>query len=248
MAYALAWITGHRGRGNTRTASSNRFMAALLAPLLVAVGAAWTPLSYAIGPTLPIRFVDFPEFKDPWMVQLQVDAERIRVLRIQRLVYVDGERVETEQIDAKYERQSNREYEELSAQLPLRFKAMEEFKQRRAFAEQIVVEGQWTKQSAGKPLVIERWFYFLARGGKLERVDMETYSNFTDRAETSMDSRGKLALVHAGRDVKGSVPLSETKKSFAVPLGRLGGAVQENVPSGEKRKKQEDDRKEKEQN
>jgi hypothetical protein len=234
-------------RPGARTLSANQFMAALFATLLMTTVASWTPLSYAIGPTLPIRFVDLPEFRDPWAVQLQVDPQRIRVLRIQRLAYVDGELVETEQIDTKYEPQANRESVELTAHLPLRFKAMEELKQRRTFTEQIIVEGQWTKQDTGKPLVIQRWFYFLVRGGKLERVDMETYSNFTDRAEMSIDSRGKLTLVHAGRDLKGPVPLSETKKSFAVSLGRLGGAVQEDVPSDQRRKKEEDDRKEKEQ-
>ncbi|MCI0401752.1 MAG: hypothetical protein L0Z68_10770 [Gammaproteobacteria bacterium] len=105
----------------------------LLVGLITLAGTLWIPPGHAIGPTLPLRFEELPETKDTWVVGLLVDPEQIRVVRIERHVYADDERLRVESIEAKYERQPIDEHVVSRVQLPL-FKEMEKLKQKRAFA------------------------------------------------------------------------------------------------------------------
>jgi hypothetical protein len=200
--------------------------------------------SHAIGPTLPLSFEDLPESRDPWVVDLLVDPEQIRVVRIERQVYADGERLWVEPIEVTYESPPVNDHVEARARLPLHFKEMEELKQRRVFAQKIIVEGQWLKEPAAKPLHLQRWFYFVAEGDTIRRVDLEEYSRFTDRAEADTNSRGRQSLVHRGRDLKTAIPLPETKGTPAISVGPLEGAMEERVPQEGKRPVQEMDRSE----
>jgi hypothetical protein len=60
----------------------------------------------------------------------------------------------------------------------------------------------------------------------------------------TIDSAGRQALVHRGFDIKAAVPLPQTKASFAIPVGQLGGAVQERPPRDVKSATQQVDRSE----
>lgn len=224
--------------------TSARTLLVLLVSLFTLVDTCSIPPSHAIGPTLPLRFEDLPESRDPWVVDLLVDPEQIRVVRIERQVYADGERLRVEPIEATYESPPVNDHVEVRALLPLRFKEIEELKQKRAFAQKIIVEGQWLKEPSAKPLHLQRWFYFITEGDTIRRVDLEEYSRFTDRAEADTDSRGRQGLVHRGRDLKTAIPLPETKGTPAIPIGPLGGAIEERVPQEGKRPVQEMDRRE----
>jgi hypothetical protein len=211
--------------------------------LLALVGLLSNSIVLAVGPTLPLRFEDVPEIKDPWIIGLRVDPEQIRVVRIERHIYASGVQVRVEPIEAKYQTETVDRQTEARADLPLRFRGMEDIEQR-AFTQEIIIEGQWLKERAAKPLLLQRWFYFIAKGGGVERVDVEEYSHFTDPHGVGADSRGKRTLVNSGRELEGKVNLRDTKGTPALPVGPRGGAIEERPPTEGNRSDQKSDRSE----
>jgi hypothetical protein len=210
--------------------------------ILSMLGAVSLQLNYAIGPSLPLEFEDQLEQRDPWKVVLRIDPEQIRLVRVERQVYANGKRVLTEPIEPYIERPAQ-DRQETRAVLPLRDKNIEGLASG-AYAQKIVVEGRWLTAGANKPLYLQRWFYFVVKEGYLQAIDLDHYSSLVDQADVTIDSAGRQALVHRGLDIKTAVPLPQTKASFAVPVGQLGGAVQERPPRDVKGAAQQVDRSE----
>jgi hypothetical protein len=237
-------VIEHRSRGD-RSASSRGMQAlarlqawSLLIFSLVGISSILdVQPGYAIGPTLPLAFEDVDE-QDPEKVVLRVDPRQIRLEKIERHLYSNGERLKIEVIDRDHEKQREKDGNKESSDdrgtfkkliVPFRFKGIEELKPG-LYAQKIVIEGRWMLPDAAKPLFLQRWLYFMVKDGHVAPVDLEKYSNMVDRAEVTISSTGKQALVHGGRDFKSEVPLPKTKSGSAIPLGQLGGALEERLP------------------
>jgi hypothetical protein len=198
-------------------------------------------LNYAIGPSLPLEFEDEAKQRDPWKVSLRIDPRQIRLVKIERQIYTNGKRLRAESMQPYIEKPS--QDRENIAELSLRFADIEKLAPG-AYAQKIVVEGNWIYGDSKKPLHLERWFYFAVGNGDVRRINLEQYSNIVEKMETTLDKRGEKIPIYTGIDLKGAIPLSRTKGTFAVPVDPFGGATQEQLPKDIKRKKQEVDRSE----
>ena len=185
---------------------------------------------YAIGPVLPIEIVPDEEERG-WEVAIQVDARQARIKKIERQIYSQGEKLQEEPAEPMYEKQSE-DSGRLTAKLSLRSKQLEALKPG-TYAQNLVIEGEWLPEGSGKPLHIERWFYFVLKDGRLERISAEQYDALADPADVTIDSQGRQRLLNKGHESKESRPETKGKSSQAVPLGRFGGAVEEYVPDGD---------------
>ena len=195
--------------------------------------ALWTAMAGAIGPTLPLRFDEALVSRDPMRAALIVDPEQIRIVKIERQVYVDGALVHAEPVEAQYARPVPKKHrkKEMRAYLPLEFKGARDMKERRVFTQKLVIEGEWLHEEASKPLYVQRWFYFAWEGERLVQISQQEYARLTDPPEYERAPDGRRRPIARGRDLKADVPLPQTKASPALPAG----AALEERPSAEGR-------------
>ena len=96
------------------------------------------------------------------------------------------------------------------------------------YAEKFIARAQLAGEPAkGKPLTMVRWSHFEMRDGQASYISQAEYSRMLDPATDGVDGSGEKIQLNLGRDVKANVPISRTKKHYAVPLGRLGGVAPE---------------------
>lgn len=204
----------------------------LLRGLMTVLATLWITPSFAIGPTLPLRFDDVAT-KDPWRAVLILEPEQMRVTRIERQIYANGEMLHREPIEAKFERfyVRNKREPQMRADLPLDSDFLKKTRYKGTLAQKIAIEGAWLGQEGAKPLYLHRWFYFTWKGERLMPISMEEYTRLTDPPEHERTGDAKTRSVFRGRDLKAQVPLPETKTSPALPAG---GAVEERLPRDDK--------------
>lgn len=175
------------------------------------------PGALATGPTLPLRFDDASGVEpsgDAWSVRVLVDPEQIGAVRVRREVYADGRQVRVEPVATRAERPATGVRRVAGIRLPLHFRGMADLGRTPAFAQKIVLEGQWLQQPSAQPLRVQRWFYFVVRDGEIAPVGREEYARVTDPAEPAGDSRGKAVVVQRGAQVATDVPLPATRGAF----------------------------------
>lgn len=218
-------------RGFSSSVKIQRVLSPVTRPLLATlacVACFILQTARGIGPTLPIELAAHDE-EHGWEVTLRVDTRQARVVKIERQLYSRGEQLRSEPIEPKYEKQTAGDRASATATLSLRSKEMETLKPG-AYAQRLVIEGQWLPEGSAKPLHIERWFYFVVKERGIERIDAKQYDNITDRGDVTIDSHGRQSLLNQGHESKGEPTAAKSKPSEATPLGRLGGAVEEDVP------------------
>jgi hypothetical protein len=183
------------------------------------------PRGNATGPTLPLRFDDAPG-ANAWSTGVLVDPAQIGSVRVERGIYVDGRQLRAEPITARLESLRANGQVESRMQLPLEFRGMEDLKRMPAFAQKIVVEGQWLQQPSAHPLRVQRWFYFTVENGTITPVDLERYAKITDGAVAASDSRGNAVEVQRGVDIMADVPLPATRGSLDRQVAPPGPVAQ----------------------
>lgn len=187
---------------------------------LIAVLAAFSslPLAQAVAPTLPVRFENLAGQSGQWTVGVITDTDQIGSVRVERSVYADGQRLRAEPVAVRPETDGTLGRAESRVRVPLTFSGMGELRQRRAFAQKIVVQGQYHAQPSGPGLQVQRWFYFRVRDGDISPVSAEEYAAITDPAEAATDGGGGRSLAHRGGALKAAVPLPETRGSPDQPI------------------------------
>lgn len=97
-----------------------------------------------------------------------------------------------------------------------------------AYAEKFVARARLTGGSAKrKPLTMTRWSHFVMRDQQAHFISQAEYSRMVDPPSDGVDGAGEKIQLNLGRSVKAAVPIERTRKTRAVPLGRLGGLAPE---------------------
>ncbi len=89
-------------------------------------------------------------------------------------------------------------------------------------ATKFIATAQW-RQGGKKPIYVEQWVYFNMSNGKIKPVSLDEYSRKVDPAVKDISIEGKPVLMNLGNDRAEDTPLSKTKMSKAIAIGRLDG-------------------------
>lgn len=101
-----------------------------------------------------------------------------------------------------------------------------------AYAERFVAQARLAGQPAGrKPLTMVRWSHFTVRDGRPAFISQDEYSRLVDAPQPGVDGAEGRVLLNTGRDIRVDIPVEQTPRNRAVPLGRLGGLVPEREAS-----------------
>lgn len=89
-------------------------------------------------------------------------------------------------------------------------------------ATKFIATAKW-RQGGKKPIYVEQWVYFNMSDGKIKPVSLDEYSKKVDPAVKDISIEGKPVLMNLGKDRAEDTPLSRTKMSKAIAIGRLDG-------------------------
>lgn len=186
-------------------------------------------LALARAPDQPLRFDPDPIGKDPWTLRLFIEPEAVRNLRLERQIFRAGEQIRAERIRIEPRPMTEQGPEAarvLVAPLPLRIEAMRALEPG-AYAQRIVVEGDPVGRPDARPVHIEQWVHFLVERGTIRRLSLEEYSAIADPSEIVVAPDGREMTVQPGVAERAEVPLPQTNRRAAVPLGQSGGLAPE---------------------
>jgi len=190
----------------------------------------------AIGPDLPLQFRDTDR-----AIELMLDPARIGGVQVERTTYEAGRPVREQHLDLAPQR---RQDGTTAAEVPL---GLEQFSGAPTgyYAVRIAAVGAPASNLADAvPLRIERWVYVAVDGSGVRRVSQDEYSAAVDSPRAPRDDTGSRTPMYGGGGREAQVRLQDTEHGRAVPLGRAGGAVEEQAPDGGQVAPQEDERRE----
>jgi hypothetical protein len=90
------------------------------------------------------------------------------------------------------------------------------------YASKFVAIAAWRRGSKA-PLHVEQWVYLQSSKGRVKPISLHAYSRRVDPAIKGIDADGKPIQLNTGKGGPKEIDINETKKSRAIPLGRLGG-------------------------
>ncbi len=90
------------------------------------------------------------------------------------------------------------------------------------YASKFVANAKWRKGGVS-PIHVEQWVYLKASKGRVTPISLEEYSRRVDPVSKSLDANDRPIKVHIGKGSPEEKDIKDTKRSMAVPLGRLGG-------------------------
>lgn len=215
------------------------------AACLSVAGLVFSP-ALGIGPDLPIRFDADPRgAEDPGTLTLEVDRAAVTDLRIELQLYGGGELLKRQEADAAaLLKQAETRSQGSRLEIPLTLqRGLADDLEPGAYALKYMIQGQRTDVPGARPLRLQRWIYFLVED-EVRPLTLEQYSAIVDPVSAGLDADGTRTLIQTGRDFAEDVDLSKTERAKAVPLGRMGGLVQEERYQEKREGAPDDDRSE----
>lgn len=215
--------TPFRSAARHRAASCRYRYQATLSALVALVLALSTADAGAIGPILPLEFRDVDRG-----IELVFDPTQIAKVDTQRILYDHGRPLREQRLDLRPERRADGV---AVAMVPLLLEQFSDLQPGYYALKLVAVGAPSDPKSGAVPLQIERWLYFAVDKAGVRRVSNEEYSDAVDPAELGRNDIGRQILLHKGGSREGKVPLQDTERGQAIPLGRTG-AVEELTTQG----------------
>jgi hypothetical protein len=212
-------------RGTVGRRSRRRAGRRVTIPMLAAAAVAMSAFgASAIGPDLPLQFRDTDRG-----IELVLDPAHIARVEVERTLYDHGRPVREQRLDLTPQRRQDGmaaivvplEIEQLSS-MPIGY-----------YAVRIAVVGAPSSPGAGMvPLRIERWVHVVVDRSGARRVSDREYSDAVDPAHFGRDGSGSQVPLHGGGGREARIPLRDTEHGGDIPLGRTGGAIEEQAADG----------------